>query len=236
MKLALVDYRLTNTELNALKNLNCIVIKVPPCTKLYDAVMGHPDMLLNVISPNCILVHPDMNINFLLYLKNNFNISYIYSKNTLTSKYPFDIFLNAVNLNNYFIHTLKYTDENLLKYVTNKHLLNVKQGYTKCSTAIISEKAVITSDNSIYNELTKEDFDVLLVPPGDIELPGLNYGFIGGCCGLLDENHLVFYGSLNKYKYKNEVLDFLSKHNITPIYLSNTKLIDRGSIFFIDIP
>jgi len=75
----------------------------------------------------------------------------------------------------------------------------------------------------------------LLLPPGDIELPGLNYGFIGGSCGLLDEKYLVFYGNLKNYKYGSEVLAFLDKYNITPIYLSDSNLIDRGSIFFLDV-
>ncbi len=235
LKLALVDFRISQEELRALENLNCIVMKCPPCNKLYDAVCGHPDMLLTVISNNKLIVHPDMNTDFINVLKNKYNISFMYSNNRLTDKYPYDIFLNAVNLDNYFIHALKYTDKKLLNLVSHKNLINVKQGYTKCSTAIINEKALITTDKSIYSALSHDDLDVLLLPSGDINLPGLDYGFIGGTCGLLDTKHLVFYGSLNQYKFKDDILNFLDKHNITPIYLSNTTLTDRGSIFFLDI-
>ena len=55
----------------------------------------------------------------------------------------------------------------------------LKQGYTKCSILPIREKAIITSDKNIAKELLNYDFDVLLLPSGDIILPSLNYGFIG---------------------------------------------------------
>lgn len=93
----------------------------------------------------------------------------------------------------------------------------------------------MTSDMKIGKILKENNIDVLLLPPGDIILPSLDYGFIGGTCGLLDNNTLAFYGDLDMYKYGNEVLSFLRKHNVEPIFLSKSKLIDRGSIFCIDI-
>ena len=59
---------------------------------------------------------------------------------------------------------------------------------------------------------SEENIDVLLLPPGDIILPGLNYGFIGGGCGLIEEGLLAFYGHLDNYLYRNEVKVFLKKH------------------------
>ena len=133
------------------------------------------------------------------------------------------------------MHKLNYTDPNLISLVNHKKLLNINQGYAKCSTAIVSENAVMTSDMKIGKILKENNIDVLLLPPGDIILPSLDYGFIGGTCGLLDNNTLAFYGDLDMYKYGNEVLSFLRKHNVEPIFLSKSKLIDRGSIFCIDI-
>ena len=115
----------------------------------------------------------------------------------------------------------------------DKTLINVKQGYTKCSCLPVSKKALITSDIGIYKTLLKYDFDILLVPPGDIILEGLNYGFIGGTGGLIENNKMVFFGSLEHYTYGSEVKAFLKKYNVTPIYLSDNKLYDRGSIFVI---
>lgn len=234
MKYAIVDYRITDEEKHNLKELGCKILVCPPSDLLYEAVSGHPDILLHIIDKKNIIVHKNMNIEFTNLLKElSFNV--IFSKNSLSSLYPYDIILNGVNLPHLFMHNIKYTDPELLKEVTNKKLINVKQGYTKCSTAVVSKKAIMTSDKTIAKALCKENIDVLLLPTGDILLPGLDYGFIGGCCGLLDGNHLAFYGDLNYYAYKEMVLDFLRKHNVIPIYLRHGNLIDRGSLLIIEV-
>ena len=73
--------------------------------------------------------------------------------------------------------------------------------------------------------------DVLLLPYGDIILEGFEYGFIGGVGGMISQDKLALFGDLNHYSYGKEVLKFLNDHNITPIYLKNGKLTDRGSLF-----
>ena len=225
----LVDYRISEEEKYNLSLYNCNYILCPPCNNLYDAVCGHPDMLLHIIDKNNIILHKDMDTNFAQLLK-KLNKNILYTENSLKDKYPYDIILNGLNLNNIFVHNIKYTDINLLNSLKHKKLINVKQGYTKCSTAVLSNNSVITSDMVIAKELYKENIDVLLLPPGDILLPGLNYGFIGGCCGLIEKNLLAFFGDLNFYAYKTEMFNFLKKHKIEPVFLRKGKLIDRGSI------
>lgn len=233
MKYAIVDFRITEEEKYNITSLGYKIIICPPSQALYEAVCGHPDMLLHIIDKNKIMVHKNVDKNFIALLK-NLGFSVLLSGNELKDIYPYDIILNSVSLSNLFMHNIKYTDPELLKLMISKKLINVKQGYSKCSTAIVTEKAVMTSDKSIAKALITENIDVLLLPPGDIELPNLNYGFIGGCCGLLNENTLAFYGDLNYYAYGNEVLSFLKKHNVKPVYLRKDKLIDRGSLFVIE--
>ncbi|EDU39399.1 hypothetical protein B2H94_18685 [Clostridium sporogenes] len=234
MKIALVDNRISNEEKNNLEKRNIKVILCPSTPLLYPAVCGHPDMLLHIIDNKNIILHKNIDKEFVESLK-SLGINVILSNNFLEDKYPKDIMLNALNIGNIFMHKLNYTDPNLISLVKHKKLLNVNQGYSKCSTAIVSENAVITSDMKIGKILKENNINVLLLPPGDIILPGLDYGFIGGTCGLLDNNKLAFYGNLNMYKYGDKVLNFLKKHNVKPIFLSKDKLIDRGSIFCIDI-
>lgn len=232
MKTVLVDYRIDEIERFNLEKLGYNVLVVPPSRVLYEAVNGHPDMLIHIIDRKIVVVHRDMSLNFIDELNRLGTIVYT-SSHSLQGSYPYNIALNAVNLENLFIHNLKYTDTELLQFVKNKKNKNVKQGYTKCSTAIVSENAIITSDVSIAKCSEEEGIDVLLLPPGDILLPGLDYGFIGGCCGLLAEGILAFYGNLKHYSYEKEVLNFLANHNIEPVFLRDGKLIDRGSIFTI---
>lgn len=232
LKAVLVDYRISDEEMNNLTNLNFEVLPVPPSQVLYSAVCGHPDMLLHILEKNTILLHKDINKTFTNKLHQH-GCKILYSHSQLNSAYPFDIILNAVNLDNLFIHNIKYTDVNLLNQVKHKKQKSVKQGYTKCSTAVLCQKAVMTSDAGICKCLLDEGIDVLLLPPGDILLPGLNYGFIGGCCGLIEKDVLAFYGHLDNYAYKQEIYKFLKKHKVEPVFLSKGKLIDRGSIFVI---
>ena len=210
---------------------NVEIIKVFPSKNVYEAINGHPDIQLNIISNKEIVVHEELFDT----LKNNsslyvFNLNIIKAKAPLKNTYPCDISLNAVNLKNFFIHNLKFTDKNLLKLVKNKTLINVKQGYTKCSCAIINDKAIITSDVGIYNELKKYPIDVLGISAKDISLPLLNYGFIGGTCGLISKGTIAFLGNLNFHPYGKDIEKFLIKHDVKPIFLSNKPLIDRGSI------
>ncbi|MBU3092466.1 hypothetical protein K2F40_03500 [Clostridium sp. CM028] len=229
MKNIIVDFRIHNEEKEYLVSRGYNLLICPPSNILYEAVCGHPDMLMHILGKD-IIVHKDMDNEFILSLI-LLNYKVYKSNSTLKDKYPYDICLNSLSLGNLFIHSVNFTDTNLLSLLKTRKLINVKQGYTKCSTCIVNDHAVITSDVSIAKALSIEKIDILLIPPGDIILPGLNYGFIGGVTGLIEDNVLAFYGHLDHYLYGKEVLNFLNKHKVEPVFLRNGKLIDRGSIF-----
>ena len=224
-----VDYRITENEINSLKKLNYDVIKIPKDNNLYEAINGHTDIQLNILNKNTLIINKNINLSFKELLKTK-NINFIESDSTLSSKYPSNISLNAYITDNYLVHNLKFTDKKILDYCKNKKTINVNQGYTKCSILPLREKVIITNDTGIYNTLKNEGFDILLLPFGDIELSGFNYGFIGGVGGMISNDSMAFFGSLDNYAFGNEVKKFLYKYDIKPIYLSNTKLIDRGSL------
>ncbi|MCE5221457.1 MAG: hypothetical protein LLF98_09395 [Clostridium sp.] len=228
-----VDYRVTKEELLSLSRLNINPILIPKCNEVYEAINGHPDIQLNILknkSSAKIIVQRDISQQFKEVLKAN-NINYIVSKKSLSNTYPDDIILNSLILENYFIHNLKYSDEELLKSQNLKVHINVPQGYTKCSILPVRDNALITSDKGIFESLKNYDFDILLLPPGDILLPSLNYGFIGGVGGMISNDKMVFFGDLNSYKWGAEIKEFLFKYDVSPISLRKGKLIDRGSFF-----
>ncbi len=229
MNTIIIDYRTTIQEISSLKKICCNIIKTKEHPILYNAINGHPD--IQVFSPytSKAIVHKDAQDDFINSLTSQ-KVDVILTQSSLDATYPKNILLNSVLLKDYYIGALKFIDKSIIPFIEDKICINVKQGYTKCSTAIVSNKALITSDKSIIKALAPYDIDVLEIPPGDIELPGLDYGFIGGTCGLISEGELAFFGSLEKFKYGNEILKFLIKHEVKPIYLSNSHLIDRGSI------
>ena len=230
MNTIIIDYRTSNFEIDNLLKHNCNIIKCPKHPVLYSSIDGHPDIQVFINDDLIILQNQASDTFQKLLSESSSNKKIIFSNRTLGKNYPNNIFLNCVSLKDYFIHFLKHTDQEILKIIEGKTLINVKQGYTKCSTAVVSDSAIITSDKSIYDALSKTSVDTLLIPPGDILLPGLDYGFIGGTCGLISEDKLAFFGNLKYYKYGNEIIKFLYKHNVEPIYLKDDVLIDRGSL------
>lgn len=229
---AFVDYRITEEELINLNKLNINPLLVPKTSNVYEAINGHPDIQLNILKNNSsdqIIVQRDICEDFKEILNKN-HIKYIVSKSSLSHTYPGDIILNAVILDNYLIHTLKNTDQNLLKSQEGKTLINIPQGYSKCSVLPVKENAFITSDRGIVNSLKEYKFDILLIPPEDILLPSLNYGFIGGTGGMISDDRMAFFGELEHYRYGEEVKNFLYKYDVEPISLRKGKLIDRGSL------
>lgn len=230
--ICLIDYRSTSEEKNSLIKLGYDIIQVPKFSKLYSAIDGHVDIQLNILdkAKKLVVINKDIPNSFKLKLI-EYGINYIECYSMLEAKYPKNIGLNAFITDNFLIHNLKYTDKVILDYCENRKKISVKQGYTKCSILPVREKAIITNDVGINNILIAEDFDVLLLPPGDIILPGMNYGFIGGVGGMLSDNKMAFFGNLDNYCFNNEVKKFLNKYDVEPISLSDTKLIDRGSLF-----
>lgn len=227
-----IDYRATKEELNNLHRLNINPISIPRSKNVYEAIDGHTDIQLNLLKNDSqykVIIQKNMPDQFKKTLKEN-HIEYIVSKRALSNTYPGDVILNSLVLDKFFIHNLKYTDENLLKSQKSKKLINVPQGYTKCSILPVNDTALITSDIGIYKILINHNFDILLLPPGDILLPSLNYGFIGGVGGMISKDKMAFFGDLDSYKWGNEIKKFLYKYDISPIYLRKGKLIDRGSL------
>ena len=64
MKNLIVDFRIHNEEKEYLISKGYNLLICPPSNLLYEAVCGHPDMLMH-ISGNNIIVHKDMNSEFI---------------------------------------------------------------------------------------------------------------------------------------------------------------------------
>ena len=74
--------------------------------------------------------------------------------NELSPLYPGDCRYNAACTGKFFIHRLDITDSELLAAAKascgNKlELIDVRQGYAKCSTVIVDENSIITYDKAL---------------------------------------------------------------------------------------
>ncbi len=157
----------------------------------------------------------------------------VFCKQKAEKKYPENILLNFLYLNGTLYGKLSAIDKNLSVYCVENNIntVNVNQGYTRCSTLVVNENAVITSDSSIEKALTENGVEVLSVSSGNIVLDGYNYGFIGGAGGNLDDNTIVFFGNIKNHPDYYHILNFCQKHNKKIISLCNQMpLTDIGGI------
>ncbi|WP_297134699.1 DUF6873 family GME fold protein [Terrisporobacter sp.] len=229
--IALVDKRITIDMKNKLNNLNINIIESSPCIETYDAISCHPDVTLLKINDNNIIVAPNVYDYYSEKLVPlGFNI--IKGNSFIKNKYPYNIGYNVAIFGKYAIHNFKYTDKKILEFLDKNNFIkiNVKQGYCKCSICIVDESSIITSDEGIYKEVMKHDIDCLLIEKGHIDLFDLNYGFIGGCSGLISKDDLMFFGDISKHPNYNEIKKFIESKNKNIISLSTEKLLDLGSL------
>ncbi len=215
-----------------IKEINSLKIKTittSACESLPVGEQYHADMQAIHIEDKIIVLKECTN---LLDKLNKYNVMYSKTNVDIKSKYPYNVLLNCVILKDYVILNSKTVYSEILEICEkiNKTVVDVNQGYTKCSTAIINDNAIITADSSIYKACKNHKIDVLKIAPGYISLPKFNYGFIGGCCGLIDKNTLIFTGNIKTHPDYNNIFAFCKNYNVDFISLTNKNLLDVGGI------
>ena len=211
-----------------LDSLGIETIKIPISKWLATPVRSHADMQILHIGNNTIFCQNEHLCTGELFGK--FEMVPISQK--LSKNYPGDVPLNCAVVGKRIICNIKTTASEVLEfaYKSGLEIINVNQGYSKCSICIVNENAIITDDESIFAATGKFLNDVLFVSKGSVALKGYNYGFIGGCCGKIDNNELAFNGRLESHNDFNKILDFLVRNNVKCVELTNNRLSDIGSI------
>ncbi len=221
-----------NCDDNALKKtFDELAVKIVNVTQneLIDApVCRHADILANYVRNN----------TFLADYRQQELVDFIESAsgtvkkiNNIKSPYPNDCLLNFADIGDYIICNKSILSQEILELLPNKQIIDVKQGYSKCSVCIVKRNTVITDDISIYNAVSQyENIKSLLVEKGSIHIDKYDYGFIGGCCGLIDKDLLLFNGDLSTHSDFDKIKKFLYDNGISYIDIKGKPLTDIGSI------
>lgn len=227
----IVDGRISKEIYENLKKLNLNIVPTIKCKEVPEPIAYHPDIVLHPVNYNTVIVAPNVFDYYNIKLS-KLGISVIKGESILGQNYSEHIAYNVGRIGNFVIHNLDYIDKKLKYYLEKKNLefIHVNQGYTKCSMAVVDEKAIITSDRPIYNKLIKLGIDVLLIEPGNIELKGYPYGFVGGTNGNISNKTIIFSGKFNNHMGKESILKFLKNYNKNVIWLSNENIIDIGTL------
>ena len=157
------------------------------------------------------------------------NLTVIESQKPVKDSYPDDIILNHAIVGGYIIGKKRYFDQSVVENTDKFNVIDVKQGYAKCSALVVDSHSIITDDKSIAENAVKNGLECLFIEKGDVHLDGHEYGFIGGASGKISENEILFFGDISKHRNYPEINNFLSCRNIEIISLS-FPLTDFGGI------
>jgi virulence-associated protein VapD len=231
IKAALVDYRIGIEVEETLGVLGIETIKTIPCKDLYDAINGHPDIVVHHIGDNKLVVAPNV-FDELQPVLSKKGFALTKGETWLNRNYPENVAYNVLRVGSLAFHNTKYTDKSILiEFEKNEiDLIHVNQGYTKCSTCIVDENTIITSDYKIAKTVEKYGIESILIKPGGIILSGFDYGFIGGCSGLISRNTMAFTGNLDNIQDNYKIYDILKSKGIDVKILSTKQIFDIGSI------
>lgn len=212
---------------------NHLVIGLPDQKNVDPKIANHSD--LSVFIDAHIVVEPTLYEFVYTQLVNRFGLEWtnkrlICGKTKLSPIYPQDIAYNAVSLEDHLIHLSRYTDPEIVKH-SRKEIIDVKQGYTRCTCLPVGRSAVITEDISLSTKFVELGYEALTIEVGGVDLPGFPHGFIGGAGGTVDE-FLVLNGSLQHHPQARLIKDFIEKNGLTIIELHENKLTDCGSILY----
>ncbi len=197
----------------------------------YEAISGHPDIFMTQVDGR-LIVAPNLPEFFQNLFTTN-KIEFTKGDKPVGSKYPETSFYNAVVTKNFIIHQTSQTDDSILRQGGQKIKIAVKQGYTRCNLIALNDEKMITSDQGIYQQLTKMGIETLFVDSRGIALPTFDHGFFGGTCGI-SGNKLFINGNLRYFAEGKAVRSFIENSGIEIIELYKGPLFDGGGIFFID--
>lgn len=222
---------ISETAGESIKKLNSLgieTIAVKSSPYLPIPVNSHADLQILHLKNNLLFSQKEHLFEGLA--NKNFNVRFI--SQSPNNKYPDDSRLNCALIGNKLICNKKTIAKEILEFAESNDLtvINVNQGYARCSICVVDENSIITDDKGIFAAAQNFLNDALYVSKNSIRLVGYDYGFIGGCCGKINKNVMAFNGRIESHSDYKQIIDFMDKHKMQIIELNNERLTDIGGI------
>ena len=213
-----------------LSKLGVNLLKTSENRRISSKISNHADLSVNYCGNG--VAFADNSQSELAEKLNKLGCKVNFIDETVSGDYPSDCLLNCVITEKLLICNTKCTSQSLLNFAVehNTKIINVNQGYVKCSLCPLTDSAFITDDESIYKTLKAEKLDVLLVKKGSVRLKGFDYGFFGGCCGKISDKKIVFFGDIKNHSCYDNIKSFAKNYKIDLISLAKGDLTDIGSL------
>ena len=211
---------------------NNITVLVPPEIKaLPEGLRRHADLGICMVDETAAVCAPET-YDYYFDLLKVYNIRVIRGEKKLGGTYPDDSAYNACVVGDKCFVNEKICDPCLYRILKRKgyDIINVNQGYTKCSICPVNKNTIITADIGIYSKAASHGVEVLLIENDGIKLSGYKNGFFGGATGMISSDKLAVNGELKFIKDGEKIEKFLKSKGVMPISLKKGKICDIGSI------
>lgn len=233
--LCVTDCRLPRACRNELLRLGIEPILLPPHPLLSAPVASHTDLLIFTVGKT-VLTHKSYAAIAERELSRIGECGYKIKlcETAIGKSYPNDVSLCACATKNYVICNVNHTSAHVVSLAkqADLELVNVSQGYAKCSCAALSDGAIISADAGICKAFSAQGGEALFISSGHVALPPYQYGFIGGASGLCGDT-LYFAGSVERHPDYERIRDFCARHGTAVHSLSCEALFDVGSMIFL---
>lgn len=215
-----------------IKTFHDDIIFLPDISSLPKEIAFHTDLGCFFVKDTLICC-PEIYDFLKIELKDR-NIKLLKGEKIPTGGYPKDIFYNAAIISNYMFCKEECTEPIILQKITDLgyEIVNVKQGYTKCSISKVSERSIITSDKEIEEKAKERGIRTFFASNEGVKLNGFNNGFIGGASFLI-EKMIYFTGNLNDHPQIKELYLYPTLNGVLINWCEAAPLYDYGSPIYI---
>ncbi len=134
----------------------------------------------------------------------------------LECHYPGDSAYNVATIGRKIFCRVDITDAVLLRKAAEMgyEIINIMQGYAKCSVCPITPFAAISADVSFYRAAEKAGIDALFITNDSVRLEGFKNGFFGGAAYMKNKTTLCAKGNLRKHPDYETICVFLARYGI----------------------
>ena len=207
------------------------VITPPSIDVLVPSMRRHADLGIVIVSEKKAVCPPETCAYYKEAL-DGYGFEIKEGKSSIGSNYPKDSAYNVGIVGKKCFFNKDVCDEYLYEILISEgyEIIEVKQGYAKCSICPVDENSFITGDTRIARKGEEQGMDVLLIENDGIILPPYENGFWGGCCGLGGNNTLLVNGDIDKIPAGSKIREFLDRKNIKIKQIKEGEIVDIGTI------
>ena len=227
----IIGEKYCNILQNGVGKLGINIISMPDNPYVDDRLSGHADLSVLHLGGDRLLLAPYLKGSSFSQQLEDRGFDIRFADIEQSALYPNDAQMNVCILGDKVIYNPQTVPDTIVKCLTTGDRtvqISSRQGYSRCSVCVVNDNAIITADEGICRSAEAHGVDVLKIRPGYIDLPGFDYGFIGGASFKLSDTKLAFTGGLDKHPDTERIIEFASLHNIDIVYITDKPAFDIG--------